>query len=496
MISAPEDKNPKTIGDDRTRDRGFSMGSFITDILQTRECRNMMDSLMSDFLNQWSQDHSAKKVIARLFRLLIGKRMARPLAAGTEKQLYRLFEKSEFVENAGKTAPDWINGAIEILNTFTHTLEHLPDQKKAEVVDDFFSKIDTGKIADTLMSLFRTTGSLRSVNPTYFAEKILPQIQNWLDHTDFGELRELFDNAKEDYDALIVQLCELAFEYPAKFIILLSFIPGIANFAILFLANMTKRFNTLSPDMLADILLSFFRELDGNTAGDLLNNLTEIIRQIHTGSALVGESGAPRFTMDFSGKMREILKKTDPVFFIKARNAMIDGKETILKIFMDVAAENPEFLVQELNHLAVLPNSKSKLWKRKIEHIEDLPEDVSIKALKTGLTSWNTYDLADIINSLSRMANSLHNSHPEVPASFIREFTGALDLYEIEETVRWLTADIFHSFRPLVRTVFPTIVKEFCGFFTPEDDGQDQAIQEAREMLRGFILNEEEKSWA
>jgi hypothetical protein len=83
-----------------------------------------------------------------------------------------------------------------------------------------------------------------------------------------------------------------------------------------------------------------------------------------------------------------------------------------------------------------------------------------------------------------------------VPASFIREFTGALDLYEIEETVRWLTADIFHSFRPLVRTVFPTIVQEFCGFFTPEDDGQDQAIQEAREMLRGFILNEEEKSWA
>jgi hypothetical protein len=494
MMPTPEDSNPIIAGTVGKQNNGYSRGKFIADVLQTRECRQTLDSLMSDFLHHWSKENTPKKTIARLYHLIIGKRLSKPVDQGMEQELFRLFEKPEFIEGAGKHAPAWINSAIAIIHAVTHALEHLPEDKKNEIVGSFLSEINTGKMAEIFTSLSRTAGSLRVINPSYFAEKIVPQIQKWLDHTDFGELRELFDNSKEDYDALILQICELAFEYPAKFIILLSFIPGIANFAILFLTDMTKRFNTLSPDMLADILLSFFRELDANTAGELVNNLTEIIRQLHTGSALVGESGAPRFTMDLSGKTREVLEKTDPILFIKARNALIDGKETLLKTFMNIAAENPEFLVQQLNHLSVYRNSKSRMLKRKIELIEDLPEDISIEALEKGLSSWTTYDLADIINSLSRMANTLHNSKPEVFSSLLREFTGSLDLYEIEETVRWMSKDIGQSIRPLARTIFPAIVKEFCGFFTPEDDGQDQAIQEAREMLRGFILNGEESS--
>jgi hypothetical protein len=451
---------------------------------------------MDDFLHHWASDHSAKKVIARLVRLIIGKRQSGAESGGSEKDLAGLFQQPEFIEGAGRSIPVLINGVIGILQSAAQGLEHLPDNKRAEIVGDVLSGIDTGRLAEVFTSLSRTTGSLRSDHPAYFAEKIVPQIQNWLDHTDFGEMRELFDNAKEDYDTLIVRLGELAFEYPAKFIILLSFIPGMVNFAILFLADMAKRFNTISPDMLADILLSFFRELDGDRTGDLLNHVTEIIRQVHTGSALVGESGAPRFTMDFSSKTRTVLEKTDPVLFIKAGNALIDGRETIRKIFMDIAAENPEFLVQQLKHLAVRRNARYRMLKRKIVHIEDLPEDVCLEALGNGLTAMNTYDIADIINSLSRMANTLHHHKPEVLVSLVREFTGSLDLYEIEETARWMAAEAGQSLRPLARTLFPVIVKEFCGFFTPEDDGQDQAIQEARDMLRGFLLKEEEKSWA
>ncbi|MFZ5571318.1 MAG: hypothetical protein ACOZF0_12995 [Thermodesulfobacteriota bacterium] len=495
MTPAFEDSIYVIAGDDEKKNSGYSMGRFIADTLQTRACRNTLDSLISNVLAHWSKEHAGKKAFARLYRVMIGKRLAKPVGTESEDALSRLFESPEFLERAGKAAPDLMNGAIGILHAATNAFEHLPEAKKKKIVGDFLSDIDTGKIAEILTSLFRTAGSLRSDNPRFFTEKIIPQIQSWLDHTDFGELRELFDNSKEDYDALIVQLCELAFEYPAKFIIFLSYIPGIANFAILLLAEMTKRFNALSPDMLADILLSFFRELDGDKAGDLLNNLAEIVRQIHTGSALVGESGAPRFTMDLSGKTRAVLKNADPALFIKARNALIDGKETIAKVFMDVAAENPEFLVQQLRHIAVRQNSKSRLVKRKIELVEDLPEEVTIQALETGLASWATYDLADILNSLCRMANTLYDGRPEVLVSKLREFTGALDLYEIEKTVGWFAAEIGHSFRPLARTVFPVLVQEFCDFFTPEDDGQDQEIQEARKRLRNFVLNEEERSW-
>ena len=51
------------------------------------------------------------------------------------------------------------------------------------------------------------------------------------------------------------------------------------------------------PDLLADIVISFLKELDGAAVAELGNELTEIVRKIHTGSALLGEPGrspAPR----------------------------------------------------------------------------------------------------------------------------------------------------------------------------------------------------------
>lgn len=493
MTPNPQNSKNSITGTDGNNGNGFSSGGFVTAILQTRECRQAIDALVADLAAQWSGESAARKSVVNPFRRFIGRRLSRPGDRLMEKELVRLFEKPEFVEVAGAQIPALINSALDILHSITHSLEQFPQDKKSELVGNLFSEVDAGKMARIFTSLTRTADTLRAGNPIYFSEKILPQIQAWLVNADFGELRERFDNSKEDYNSLIIKLCELAFEYPAKFIILLSFIPGIANYFITFLADMTERFTALSPDMLADILLSFFREMDGHTVGKLLNNLTEIVRQIHTGSALIGESGAPKFTSDLSEKTREVLGKTDPELFIKARNALIDGRETLVKTFTDIAAENPEFLVQELNHFSLLRNSRTRILKRKIELIEDLPEEESIEALEKGLTAWTTYDLADIVNSVSRMANRVHELKPDVLGSLMTEFTGSLDLYEIEESVRWLANDMGKAARPLARTVVPVLVKEFCGFFTPEDDGQDEAIQEAREMLRGFILNGEAK---
>ncbi len=470
---------------------GFSRQRFLADVLQTRECRQALDTVISTLLLQWSAENTAKKKIAHLLGRFINRKLSKSSDVLMEKELVGLFEKPEFVENAGLQVPELLNRVIEILHATIKSLENLPQDKKSEIVGNVLSEIDTAKMAGIFMSLTQTTGSLRKSDPLFFSEKILPQIQNWLNHTDFGEFRENFDNSKEDYNTLITKICELAFEYPAKFIILLSFIPGIANFVLLFLADMTERFTTLSPDMLADILLSFFREMDGNIAGKLVNNLTEVVRQLHTGSALVGESGAPRFTMDFSEKMRMVMGKTDPALFMKAKNALIDGKETIRNITADIVAENPEFLLQQLRHLSVLRNSKTRILKRKIELVEDLPDDSAIEALEKGISACAMYDWAEMVNATSRIANKLHHRNPELLISLLTEFTGSLDLYEIEESVRWMAKDLGRTVRPLARTLFPIVAKEFFGFLTPEDDGQDEAIQEAREMIRRFILNEE-----
>lgn len=491
MTPNPEKNKSNMAGTVGRNGNDFSMGGFIAEFLKTRECRQALDSFISEIFTQWSGENPAKKTVVKPFQWFIGKKLSSSDDILMEKEILQLFEKPEFIENAGMSLPSFINSVLEILHSITHALENSSQDKKIEIIGNFFSEIDTGKIADIFTSFARTTDSLRSENPMFFSEKILPQIQNYLEHTDFGELREIFDNSKEDYHSFIVKTCDLAFEYPAKLIILLSFIPGIANLFLLFFADITDKFTKLSPDMLADILLSFFREIDENTVGNCLNNLTEIVRQIHTGSALVGESGAPRFSMDLSEKTREVMGEIDPELFMKARNALIDGRETLIKTGMDIAAENPDFLVQQLNHLSVLRNSKARILKHKMDVMEDLSEEESVEALEKGLTAWTTYDLAEIINTISRMANRLHQHKPDVLISLVSEFTGSLDLDEIEETLGWLSTDMSKAVRPLARTVVPVVIKEFCGFFTPEDDGRDEAIQDARDTLRRFLLNGE-----
>lgn len=467
-----------------------TFAGFAAELLNTRECRNALKSLLSETLRLWATESTAKKAVAKPVRWAIHRGIS---TSGAHPDLSGFLKNASATDIAGESIPVLASSLIEILHSIILGAEALPDEKKADFISKLVSGIDPGKIGEIITSAARSAGDLSRKSPTFFSDILIPAFRKLIENTDFGELKAFFDDAGHDFQSLIKQINDLAFEFPAKLITLLSFFPGISNHLCFFAEDLLKRFNTMPPDVLADILISFFKELDGKTAGTLINNLNEMIRQINTGSALIGDAGAPLFKTELKKKMKLVLNEVEPELCFKAFSALSDARESFALTLLDVAAENPDYHALKLRNISANKNSKIRLALSNLE-LASSCDDSMFKSLAEGVSHLNTYELAEIVNNLCQTANRMHRETPDVLKNLFQEFINTLDLYELEDTLGLLAGDLRETVRPLVRAVAPVVIKEMLGCLESENDGNDDAVDDVRTMLRCFILGNDFKA--
>ncbi len=468
----------------------ISFAGYFAEILQTREVKNAVDSGITEVINLWGEGSTAKKFASKPAKWVVNKSFSNK-SNGNEEELLSLLKHPDLLEHTSLILPAILNNFGEILHAMAVSLEKKPEEEQLELFSRFLTSINPEKTGKIITSLARTAGTLHQKNPQFIADSIIPGLRSLLEHTDFSELKLFLDNSKTDIHSIINGANDLAFEFPAKLVTLLSFIPGISNHVLFFLEDLIKRFNDLPADILTDILISFFKEMDGKTIGRFLNNFTEMIRQVHTGSALIGEAGAPQFSTELLKKTREIFDETDPVVLTKAVSAITDGKEVFLKTLQTIASENPEFFMGSLETLSDGKNSKIRLIKHKLELIEDLDEEDAAKAISAGISKLNTYDFAEVINSACTLFKTINEHSPIELEKLAEEFTSTIDTDEFFTCLSSITTDTIKGFRPIIRLAAPALIKEVIGSLSTEDDGNDELIEEARETLRQFILGKE-----
>jgi hypothetical protein len=468
-----------------------SFAGFAAELLTTPECRQAVGQVVSEVVAGWASESTLRKTVARPVTWAVSRGASPHGDSSDNGGLAKIFGDPRHGQVIVKHLPAMAGGMVSVLHAMVRHLETLPPEGKGKFFDDILSQVNSGKMGEVFTSLARTAGELQRSDPTFFSKRVLSLLRSFLETADFGEFRELLDHSREDLAALATGVNELAFDYPAKLVLLLSAIPDASNFLLVFTEDLLKRFADLPPDVLSDILLTFFKEIDGITLGRLVDRVTEIIRLVHTGSSLIGDAGTPQFTADLREKLRVAAAEIDPALLFKASNALIDGREAVLKTACDVAGENPELLKLRLKHLSAQKNSNIRLMKHRLESLEALPEEEVAQALADGLSGWNGYDLAETMNLAAQTANTLKATNPDVVEQVLGEFFGSLDLQDVEETVAWLAADIGRAARPLVRVAAPILIKEVLGCLTPEDDGNDEPIAEALTMLCRTITGKE-----
>jgi hypothetical protein len=470
------------------------LAALVADLLNSTELRGLAAAVGRHWLRDWSDHHRLKRLLAKPAAWALSK----SLAPSDGTPLTERLQKPEHVETLAAQIPQMLRGLGPLLVSLVGAVEKLPTAAKQALLDRMLAGpegVDDGAAHSLLAGLARIAEDLYRHDPLFFSTRLSPLLDRWLGSTDFGELQALLAAGREDLRALIGQAISMLFEYPAKLVALLALVPDGLNLGIGALHDLLGHVNTLPPDIFTDLLLSIYRQVDATLIGQSVNRANEAIRQLHTGSTLIGEMDAPRFSNDLRDKLRDVAAQIDPALAIKARAALIDSRETLIRILIDTAQERPELLNLWLRQLAEGRNAEIRLFKRKIEAIETLPADDAVAALGAGLSSWNAYDLAETVNSLARLANRIGRLTPEVFKSLVTEFVNTLDLDELEESLARLAPDLARAIRPAFRRLAPPLIGELCAFFTPgeEDDGCDDAMQAAREQLRRLLLGEEQK---
>ena len=422
--------------------------------------------------------------------------LSKTLATSKTRGINDVFEKPEHIEALVNTLPQLMHTLSSICLSAAGSIESLPLHRKKKLFEALFADT-SGETDQKLFPIFVRIGEeIYKSDPLFFSSQISPLIEKWISQTDFGEVKSLLDASREDVAALFGNIIKTIFDYPAKLVALLSNVPEIVNLLLSLVNQMLEQFNEMPPDIFTDLLLSIFKQIDATLIGQIFTRSSEVVRQLHTGSTLIGEMDAPQFTMDLKEKIRDFMAEIDPALTIKARNALIDGRETVTSLLIEAVESRPELLNLWLSQLAAKRNANIRLFNRKIQVLGTLPEEEAVSALSAGLSNWNAYDLAQTVNEIAGMLNRINAFKPGVIQALVTEFMNTLDRYELEESLDWIFRDMGKAARPLFRMTVPLIVREIQGFFEPgeEDDGYDDAMDETLVRLKSLLLPKEDKN--
>jgi hypothetical protein len=467
----------------------------LTDVLakaaKTPEIRHLLKALLSGALKGWGEKGAIRSQLAGHAGRILKKQGVASGDKGVHPDLVDLLQHPKVVLYIRNQLPVLTSRLLELADRVAYSFENADQKQQTMLFDQLAASFDSDKTGRIIASLAGTLDRLHENDPTVLADKVVQILKQVLAQLDFGELKGVFANSERDLRALGTEFNDLLFEYPAKLILMLSFIPGLSNHLLFYGEDLLKRFNALPADILADLLISFFKETDARTAGKLINNLAEFIHQVHTGSALTGDGGMPQFSVELADKTRTALEAVDTELLFKAANALVDGHEALRTSLYAAAGEDQDFPALALKHRVARTNAKNRLARQKLDLLEDLGEEASAAAISAGLSEWNAYEFAEVINAVCAAANNLQQQSPDMVKHMVSEFVNTLDLYEIEETVNWLSRDLTQTFKPILQTVLPVVIQDVVSCLETDNGENGEAITEMRTRLRRFIMDEE-----
>ena len=468
-----------------------ALTGILSDILKTREVRQLLITVVPEFLNVWAGRSWWKKTFSKMAGSMVDNQLSQPEDVLGKDEITALFENEKFIKNVAEQLPGVINGVVDALAAGTGSIERMSVEDKQQLFEDLLSKTGQGRTGAVLTRCARTLVDIHSVDPEFFTKAIEPGFTKWLVSADFGEFKEMFDNAGVDGRALVEMVMTALFEYPTKFVVLLSFLPGLANFITDSLEIIIGKVNTFPPDMLTDVVLALAKDINGASIANLLNQLTEVVRKIHTGSELLGEPGSPKLPKDLSGMMGEIISQIDPVILWKSKIALAEIKASIAQAMTEAVNDNPAYKQLNMIKGPEITNIRMKSFNQKLTSWESVDDEETSKSWARHLAAYDVQETAEVANNVLRLINRLATEKPAIFGEFIGQFANAIDDYELAESVKHVFNGASEEIRPAARAVVPGLVTWICNVIQPEDDEYEDDAAKAREAIQSLFAAEE-----
>ena len=317
------------------------------------------------------------------------------------------------------------------------SLERLPADQKEKLLQDMLQTIQLPIAGETHTRLLRVFNDIHASNPRFLTENLGPLISAYISNLDFGELWDAFENSKDDIHGLTKIINQTIFNFPAKFILLSSLGPKTMNMLMPGLGDTLARINQFAPDLISDSILAMLDEMDAKALGNLCNEVCELIRKLHTGSALLGEAGHPRFAHVITDFLQDFLSSLDQNSLYKARSMFNDGLESASQAWNQVFEDQNQ--CQHYLGLKIQKfNNRISTRLRLLEALQE-QEDDQIKDGAAALTEFNAGDAAESINLFCQLFNRMQELKPQALANMTEEFIDGLDAEQLQQTAQTMT---------------------------------------------------------
>jgi len=315
-------------------------------------------------------------------------------------------------------------------------------------------KIEGKDLGRLITLLAQNTNEHYAQNPMHMVDHLKNPLSDFIKYVDFGELKELLDRSEEPVVELVKSLMSFVWNtYPAKLGAIMSFIHPLGNMVVKSAKEIVLPLNGITPDLFADLIFSILGSIDGEEIGGLTNGILELMRQIHTGSLLQGESGIPQFQMDLTKKIREILSAIDHELFCKVKVIASENREERVNAVADIMMENPDLVLGLIAKYSAVQNPNIRKIGKKISVYESLQQEEFAEALSSGVSEIDTQGIAEIFNTALRLMNGVHENKPEMFSGVIRDIINSIDEDELKTATQWIFKDIRDAIKPIENIV-------------------------------------------
>ncbi len=480
----------KSLSQQNGNGHGNDLSAVISGILKTRETRGLMADVVPDIMEAWAGDNRLKKKIAGQIEGFVRKTLnGSPVNSGIS--LTDLMNDTAFASSAARFLPSAVTVLADALNALTAHFETASDDDRERFMTELLDSVSRSRAGHTVSTVLKTLNRCYEENPAYLSEKLGKAVVTWMEGLDFGEIRDFIDLSAEDMKTLTSAVVDTLWKYPSKLVLGLSFIADIVNSATFASAEFLAMTNKISPDLLTDVVFSIFRNVDGKSAARLLNQVSELVRKIHTGSALLGDPGTTQLPIDLTRFLEDFLSVFDGELMWKAKVAFEEEKEIVARVFYQVMKENPERLERRMIRYSSLKNAQIRALLHHMSAMTQLPEQEVADSAEKGLAAVETQDLAEVVNLFFLFMNKISDLKPSLIPGLVAQFADALDLYEVNDGLEQFFETVGEALIPLERVIVPKVVKHLCTVLAPRDDDYEQEAAEARSMLRALLLGEE-----
>lgn len=313
-------------------------------------------------------------------------------------------------------------------------------------------------------------------------------IRAFVENTDFGEVCGMVQGSQECAVKTVEIFNEQLWKYPAKVASILGAVLAAVNTSIRALRELLRPVEkNVGPDLLADLILSLLKGIDARSAGELSNSALELLRRIHTGSLLLGRAGRPLFQVYLTELLKEIGPQIDPQLLGKACIALAEDRQSVSYALADALQENPELALALVSALGAAKNSAIRSRVHKLKVLSSLDPERLNQALARAGSDFDTFEAAEVVNTLFQLINRLHDTNPDLFAAVARSVADSLDPHEIRQTLQWLVPELLDAFRPVLVEIMPLIISGLCEMISPDGGYANPEHEQAIHRLKATL---------